>query len=66
VVNIILSTAHPAKFPDAVEKATGHKPHMPSEFSQLFDLSERFSVLSNDLDAVEGFIKANAKESSNN
>jgi len=60
VPNIILSTAHPAKFPDAVEKATGHKPHMPSELSSLFDLSERFSVLPNDLDAVEGFIKANA------
>jgi len=66
VANIILSTAHPAKFPDAVEKATGHKPDMPSELSALFDLGERFSVLPNDLEAVEGFIKANAKESSNN
>ncbi len=66
VANIILSTAHPAKFPDAVEKATGHKPHMPSELSVLFDLGERFNVLPNDLDAVEGFIKANAKENSNN
>jgi threonine synthase len=61
VANIILSTAHPAKFPDAVEKATGHKPHIPSELSALFDLGERFNVLPNDLETVEGFIKANAR-----
>ena len=66
VTNIILSTAHPAKFPDAVEKATGHKPHMPSELSALFDLDEFFSVLPNDLETVEGFIKATARVNRNN
>ncbi|MCK5517246.1 MAG: hypothetical protein KAI39_10255, partial [Desulfobulbaceae bacterium] len=66
VANIILSTAHPAKFPDAVKKATGHKPHMPSELSALFDLDERFSVLPNDLETVEGFIKATARANRNN
>ncbi len=66
VTNIILSTAHPAKFPDAVEKATGHKPHMPSELSALFDLGERFSVLPNDLETVEGFIKATGRANRNN
>jgi len=44
VPTIILSTAHPAKFSDAVEKATGHKPHMPSKLSALFDLDERFRL----------------------
>jgi len=66
VANIILSTAHPAKFPDAVEKATGHKPHMPSELSALFDLDEFFSVLPNDLKTVEEFIKATARANRNN
>ncbi len=59
--NIILSTAHPAKFPDAVEKATGSKPPMPAQLSTLFDMQERFNVLPNDLNTVEGFIQANAK-----
>ena len=66
VANIVLSTAHPAKFPDAVEKATGHKPHMPPELSALFDLCERFSVLPNDLETIEGFIEANARANSIN
>jgi len=66
VANIILSTAHPAKFPDAVEKATGHKPHMPSELSALFDLDEFFSVLPNDLETVEEFIKATTRANHNN
>jgi threonine synthase len=66
VANIVLSTAHPAKFPDAVEKATGHKPHMPPELSALFDLGERFSVLPNDLETVEGFIEAKARANRGN
>ena len=66
VANIILSTAHPAKFPDAVEKATGHKPHMPSELSALFDLDEFFSVLPNDPETVEEFIKATTRANRNN
>jgi threonine synthase len=59
--NIILSTAHPAKFPDAVEKATGSKPPMPEQLNALFDLNERFNVLPNDLSTIEGFIQANAR-----
>jgi len=61
IPNIILSTAHPAKFPDAVEKATGIRPRMPAHLSALFDLEEHFSVLPNDLETVEGFIAANAR-----
>jgi len=61
IPRIILSTAHPAKFPDAVEKATGARPLMPAQLSALFDLEERFSVLPNDLETVEGFIEANAR-----
>ncbi len=61
IPQIILSTAHPAKFPDAVEKATGVRPPMPAQLSALFDLEERYSVLPNDLETVEGFIEANAR-----
>jgi len=66
IPDIILSTAHPAKFPDAVEKATGSKPPMPEQLSALFGQQEHFSVLPNDLTTVEGFIEANARANSNN
>ncbi len=53
---ITLSTAHPAKFPDAVEKASGIHPQLPVHMADLFDRKEVFSVLPNDLDEVERFI----------
>ena len=49
---ITLATADPAKFPDAVEKATGVRPELPAFLSELFDRPERFTELPNDLDAV--------------
>jgi hypothetical protein len=39
---------------------------MPPELSALFDLGERFSVLPNDLETIEGFIEANARVNSSN
>lgn len=57
---IALSTAHPAKFPDAVEKATGMRPPLPAHLADLFDRKERFTVMANDQTAVAGFIRANA------
>jgi threonine synthase len=55
---IALSTAHPAKFPDAVEKATGRRPALPDHLADLLQRQERFSVLPNDAVAVEQFIRA--------
>ncbi|HNJ98656.1 MAG TPA: threonine synthase, partial [Ilumatobacteraceae bacterium] len=46
---VTLATAHPAKFPDAVEKATGVRPGLPPHLHDLFDLPEHFTVLPNDL-----------------
>lgn len=53
---ITLSTAHPAKFPAAVEKATGIRPTLPAHMTDLFDRTEEFTVLANDLASVEEFI----------
>lgn len=53
---ITLSTAHPAKFPDAVEKASGVHPQLPLHLKDLFECRERYDVVANDLSAVEGFI----------
>ncbi len=53
---VTLATAHPAKFPDAVERATGVRPPLPAHLADLFDLPEHFTVLPNDLAAVKNFV----------
>jgi threonine synthase len=53
---LTLATAHPAKFPDAVERATGIRPELPEHLANLFDLPERTVDLPNDLDAVEAYV----------
>jgi threonine synthase len=58
---IVLSTAHPAKFPDAVERATGRRPELPPHLADLMSRRERISVLPNDQGAVERFIGAQSR-----
>jgi threonine synthase len=52
----VLSTAHPAKFPDAVEKACGVRPELPDWLAGLNDRREHQTVLSADQAAVENFV----------
>ena len=54
---ITLATAHPAKFPDAVERATGLRPGLPPRMADLFDRSERVTRVPNDLGALETLIR---------
>ena len=58
---VTLATAHPAKFPDAVEEATGIRPALPPAMADLFSRKERLTALPNDLDAVEMFIRERAR-----
>ncbi|MCE9622866.1 MAG: threonine synthase [Actinomycetia bacterium] len=53
---VTLATAHPAKFPDAVEKATGIRPPLPAHLANLFELEEKMTVLPNDLAAIQKFV----------
>jgi threonine synthase len=53
---VCLGTAHPAKFPDAVEQATGVRPALPAHLADLFDLPERYDTLPADLAAVQGYV----------
>jgi len=53
---VALSTAHPAKFPAAVKKASGIDPALPQWLAGMMDKPERFDVLDNDIKAVEGHI----------
>lgn len=53
---VVLSTAHPAKFPDAVEKATGVRPALPARLADLMDRTERVEGVANDAASVMGLI----------
>ncbi|WP_299820727.1 threonine synthase [uncultured Jannaschia sp.] len=53
---VTLATAHPAKFPDAVEAATGLRPPLPPRLADLFDRAERVTRVENDLAALEAVI----------
>ena len=55
---VTLATAHPAKFPDAVEAATGARPALPDRMADLFDRPERVTRLPNDLAALQAHIRA--------
>jgi threonine synthase len=54
---VTLSTAHPAKFPDAVERATGVRPQLPAHLADLMMRPEYVTELPNDLGAVEQFVE---------
>lgn len=54
---VTLATAHPAKFPDAVEDATGIRPPLPPRMSDMYERSERLTRVPNDLDALKAHIK---------
>jgi threonine synthase len=58
---VTLSTAHPAKFPVAVERAIGQMPYQPQSIIAQNDLPERFDVLPNEFDAIASYIKERAR-----
>ena len=53
---ITLATAHPAKFPDAVRRATGQTPQLPEHLADLMSRPERIVSLPNNLKAVQAFV----------
>lgn len=53
---IVLGTAHPGKFPDAIERATGMRPEPPALLGALPSRKESFSILPNDQKEIERFI----------
>ena len=58
---VVLSTAHPAKFPAAVERATGRAPELPERLRLRLGQHERCTVLPNDYAAVADFIAGNTR-----
>jgi threonine synthase len=58
VPTVAMATAHPAKFPDAMEQATGRRPPLPAALSDLYERPEVFSRSPNDLAAVKALVRA--------
>ena len=59
---VTLATAHPAKFPAAVKSASGIDPALPAWLADLMDREERFDILDAELEAVETYIGAHARQ----
>jgi threonine synthase len=58
---VALATAHPAKFPDAVEKATGVRPDLPPHLTDIMSKPERVARLPNDARAVANYLSVHAR-----
>ena len=58
---MVMATAHPAKFPDAVEQATGIRPPLPDHLNDLYERDERYTVLANDLETIKEFVEASRR-----
>ena len=57
-VSVVLATAHPAKFPDAVKQASGIYPDLPARLSDLYDRPEKVEPMSNDVSALMAHVRA--------
>jgi len=58
---VCLATAHPAKFPDAVEAAIGIRPEVPAKLAGLLELPEHYTVLANELAEAQEFVLARTR-----
>ena len=55
---VVLSTAHPCKFPDATENAIKKYENLPKELEHVLNKDENFQVLKNDMEVVKNFVKS--------
>ncbi len=55
--NIVLVTAHPCKFPDAIDKSIGIKPELPDELKYVMDEKENYDIIPNNLSKAQKYIK---------
>ena len=61
---VTLATAHPAKFRDAVERATGQRPALPARMGDLFERQESYAELPGDYAAIADYVTSHATPSS--
>ena len=55
---VVLSTAHPCKFPDATNNAINKHEKLPKELQHVLGKKENFQVLKNNTEDVKNFIKS--------
>ena len=55
--NVVLATAHPCKFPEAIDKSIGIKPDLPDELKYVLDEKENYDIISNNLSKTQQYIK---------
>ena len=55
--NVVLATAHPCKFPDAIDRSINIKPDLPEELMYVMDEKENYDILSNNLSEIKQHIK---------
>jgi len=55
--NIVLATAHPCKFPDAIKQSINLKPDLPDELKFILDEKENYDIVDNDLNKIKNYIK---------
>jgi threonine synthase len=55
--NVILATAHPCKFPEAIDKSIGIKPSLPEELKYVMDEKENYDIITNNLSKTKQYIK---------
>ena len=55
--NVILATAHPCKFPEAIDKSIGIKPRLPEELKHVMDEKENYDIITNNLSKTKQYIK---------
>ena len=55
---VVLSTAHPCKFPDATNNAINKYEKLPEELQHVLDKNENFQLIKNNIDDVKNFIKS--------
>ena len=55
--NVVLATAHPCKFPDAINQSINIKPKLPEELMYIMDENENYDIIPNSLDKTKKYIK---------
>ena len=55
--NIVLATAHPCKFPDAIKKSINQNTNLPKELMFILDQKENYDIIENNLDKIKAYIK---------
>ena len=55
---VVLSTAHPCKFPESTNSAINKREKLPNELQHVLDKNENFQILKNNTDDVKNFIKS--------